>query len=321
MGLVSRITRRIKLEKKLMLLFLFRKFKFFKPENSILIFSDPRGGSTWLAELLECIPNSFIFWEPFAEIYKKPLKSLHFGWRQHIPQGMVWLKAKKVINSILSVSFFTEFTSLKLTPVLLWKGKTPIIKICRGNDFLIWLTDQYNFKYKPLYIIRHPFAVVASQLKQGGWDYKFNKFEVPKMPFNNKYIEHQEFLFSLESKEEQLCAVWCITNKENVSCVSGKFILITYEQLFLEPQLIISSIFKDWGITVPNQINSRISAKSSTTIDFMEGDSKEKQLSKWNTYFSIDQIQRLQKVLDYFNVDFYNSKTYVSESLWIKKAI
>ena len=41
-----------------------KKVKSFKCENSICIIADPRGGSTWLAELLSHVPKSTVLNEP-----------------------------------------------------------------------------------------------------------------------------------------------------------------------------------------------------------------------------------------------------------------
>ena len=49
----------------------FRKYLFdffvrnkFKAEEGIVIFSEARGGSTWLMEILNNIPNTVVDWEP-----------------------------------------------------------------------------------------------------------------------------------------------------------------------------------------------------------------------------------------------------------------
>lgn len=41
------------------------KRKSFRSENALFIFSDPRGGSTWLMELLEQTPGAASIFEPF----------------------------------------------------------------------------------------------------------------------------------------------------------------------------------------------------------------------------------------------------------------
>ena len=45
------------------------KAKSFEVKDSIFIFSEPRGGSTWLMEIISHIPNSATIFEPFHSHY------------------------------------------------------------------------------------------------------------------------------------------------------------------------------------------------------------------------------------------------------------
>ena len=49
------------------------KFNNFNHNEPFLIFSDPRGGSTWLAELLSLIPKTAVIWEPLNLTEKKQI--------------------------------------------------------------------------------------------------------------------------------------------------------------------------------------------------------------------------------------------------------
>lgn len=247
MDLLIRFIRRVRLEKKLFFLKFAKKFINYIPENSIVVFSDPRGGSTWLAEIIHTIPQSFIYWEPLSLNHIKEVRSIKFGWRQHIPENIKWPEAKYFFDKILSCKILNEWTTLKFNPQQYLRGRIPIIKFCRGNDLLKWIVNQYNFRYKPIHLVRHPVAVVASQLKQSGWNYNYQKFFIPNMPFNDKYQKHAIFLNSLDSKEEALIANWCITNK---SVLEGgeKWMTIFYENLILDPFKVTNLIFFEWGI-------------------------------------------------------------------------
>ena len=231
------------------------KTKHFNPESNLLIFSDPRGGSTWLSEILKSIPNTFVYWEPLHVNHNKEIKSMRFGWRQHIPAEANWEEARRIFDRILSIELVNDWLFQKTKLREVQKGEVPIIKICRGNSLLPWLVRQYQFKYKPVYLLRHPFAVAASQLKQGGWDEIPEKFEIPQMRFNEEYIKHKRFLKSLNTKAEVLVANWCMSN---IHEESNNWITVFYVDMFEYPIEVMHAIFDVWGIDISLNLHKRI---------------------------------------------------------------
>jgi len=305
--ILDRISNRLKLEKKLYSLRRAAKNIERNPDDALLIFSDPRGGSTWLAEVLNTNSNSFIYWEPLSLKHIKPVNDLGFGWRQHIPVEANWPEAKHLFDDILSVKIINEWSTQKIDhPGQLNEDKLPIIKICRGNHLLEWLVSQYNFKHKPVYLVRHPLAVVASQMKQGGWSYQFEGFKIPQMKFNNYYLEHEKFLTELKTKEQALLATWCITNKDLLVNESPQWMKIYYEELILSPRKEIGRIFNTWNFEIPVSIDSMIEKWSSTSIN--EGQYNPKsQLVKWKSEFNETQLKKFQRIFDYFEIGEYSA--------------
>ena len=281
------------------------KLKSFDSTNNFYVFSDPRGGSTWLTEIVKQIPNTAILWEPLHLDFANELLKTGFSWRQFIPEDHSWDGVKIEIDRMIRGRRWNIFSSQMTNPLELILARHLVIKICRGNRILPWFVKQFRFKYKPVYMVRHPFAVVQSQLNQGGWDSPFKKFEIPKSPFVQFEEEHYDFLFSLNSKPELLTAVWCISNKQTIdNDRNGKdWIFLTYEDLFLRPEEMVKHIFDVWGLEVPVSINySKVSATSKGT------DTKNKlaQLSKWQEAFTSDDIQRMSKVLEHFEIKLYS---------------
>ncbi len=155
-------------------------------------------------------------------------------------------------------------------------------------------------------LVRHPFAVVTSMLHHGAWDYSFKKFEIPEGPFNDFYQQHEPFLYSLKTKEEQLTALWCMTNNVVLRHPQNNqsWITVNYENMVLDPMQHFQMIFKKWNLEIPKELSARILTPSATTV----GKQKivpEQLLSDWKNKLSAEQVNRLQKVLDYFEVDYY----------------
>src|SRR5690606_10339837 len=71
-----------------------------KPLEHYMIFSDPRGGSTWLMEIVKQVTEKPILWEPLHINKVAELKELGFGWRQFIPENTNWVEANEFFNQL-----------------------------------------------------------------------------------------------------------------------------------------------------------------------------------------------------------------------------
>ena len=100
-NIINRVTKKVSVIGKIGLISLFSKFRKNRAEDQILIFSDPRGGSTWLTEIIKSIPNTAIIWEPLHLKYIHQLRELNFGWRQYIPEEVDWPQAKLLFTKII----------------------------------------------------------------------------------------------------------------------------------------------------------------------------------------------------------------------------
>lgn len=273
--------------------------------DHFLIFSDPRGGSTWLMEIIKQITNKPILWEPLHINMVPILKKIGFGWRQYIPEKANWVEAKRFFNQLFDGKLLNFWIMQRTTKMELQHADQFIIKFCRGNALLPYLTSNYNFRYKPILMIRHPFAVVASQLKQGGWEKTKEQFEIPDTPYNSHYIEHKDFLDSLKTKHEVLIATWCITNQIPLSHPKNNkaWITITYEELLIQPEITINRILKEWQISYDiSKIDFK--SQSSTTVSGSPELISER-LHYWKESFSTAEIDSMIRILNYFGVVLY----------------
>ena len=277
-------------------------------KKSVLIFADPRGGSTWLSELIRTETGTSVIWEPLHVGENPLIRNIGFGYRQHIPINAKWFQAKKAFTKVLKGKnlnkWTTQFTSVKELVVC----DKLIVKICRGSMLLPWLIHNFDFERKPIYMIRHPFAVISSQLRHGSWDNLPNTFTISQVRYNEVFEEHNEFLKSIHSPEEILLCTWCITNGYILNCAGNNidWISLTYEDLLLNPEQQIKRIYRAWGCEIPDGILTRISQPSQTADTSSPVGDGEEQLRYWKSYFSRNQIVKLRKVLDYFKIDLYD---------------
>lgn len=284
---------------------LFRLIKLI-PEDNILIFADPRGGSTWLTEVIKEIVRLPVVWEPLHVRKIKRLESLNFSYRQNIPEDAKWPEAYFFFKDLFLGKIKSNWIYHREPLVSFVKNKAAIIKFCRANLLIPYLTNNFDFKKKPIYLIRHPFAVAASQINQGGWKNTDNTFNFTEHRFNDYILEHKEFLSSLKTKEEVLVANWCLTNKPTLDHPDNnkRWITITYEELLLNPELTINRVLDWWKIDY-DLSNISFNKKSDTSIQNKELNKKDR-LKQWQSFFSDGQITNMCRVLDYFKIQQYS---------------
>tara|TARA_B100001146_G_C16195365_1_gene441374 strand:- start:2084 stop:3034 length:951 start_codon:yes stop_codon:yes gene_type:complete len=280
----------------------------FKPQSNILIFADPRGGSTWLTEIIKEITKLPLLWEPLHVRKMPSLQPLNFSYRQYINETC----SESGVNFFFSRLFKGELRdswlySQEKNTLKLFKSHAAIIKFCRGNLLLPYLTENFRFKKKPVYLLRHPLAVVASQLKQGGWDKVDSKVDLSKISAYPYDIKNLEFLKKINTKEEVLTVQWCLHNKYVIehSKNNKNWITITYEEMVMQPEETLARILKSWQIKKDlKYINFQ--KKSFTSINHEEY-KKEERLTKWKTQFNEQQINRMLEILNFFEINLYNT--------------
>jgi hypothetical protein len=285
-------------------LLLLRRLCNFNPEENLIISASPRGGSTWMSELINLIPKTAVLAEPLYRRLVSPFNALHFGWNQYIPEDAEWNEAKKVFEEVFRGRLLTGWSS---PPYSLLTADRLIIKFCHAHALLPWLTRNFNFKHAPIFLIRHPFAVVASQLKCIGWKPDFPGYRIPDCPFNEYYLAHEEFLLGIRTQEEALVATWCLTNLVQLRNARNdkNWITVYYEHLLANPQREIHRIFDRWRLPIPDDIFSRVGKPSEKTMEASFEQGKAKQLAKWKSFFNEGQLKKMMAVLDHFGVEQY----------------
>lgn len=154
-----------------------RKAKNYDLRKTRLIVCPGRSGSTWLAELSAQTPGYSIIWEPLHPGNNPVCRNHGFGWQTYLSANAHAPKEKEYLHRILSgkeVSVRT-LTSLELDLLdLAQKDGGFVVKMVQGNMILPFVVE--HFTVKAVFMMRHPCAVVASQVRHGGWDHITKKY-------------------------------------------------------------------------------------------------------------------------------------------------
>ena len=291
-------------------------------DNSIVLLCHPRGGSTWLGEILKTIQGSILIDEPlWRGFYRsanyspkngegkiKSLSKLGFYFDQPIPLDTDWKEANKIIGSIIKGTFWNyqlydenEFTNFK-------NAQTHIIKFCYGHLLFPWL--QHNFDITSIVLHRHPCAVVASQINHAGFTkiIKNPSGTIPDFRFNEIYQKYGNVWKTIDSKEEYLAAIWALKTKyicEN-SDSKNNLLTIFYEELVNDFNSQIEKINKHVNFNLSNKAFALKSKPSSSITHRNHLRSGINQLDKWKTTLKYHQINKILKIVEKFEIELYD---------------
>jgi hypothetical protein len=281
---------------------LVRHTRNFDPRGNLILCSTPRGGSTWLAELLSQVPQTALLFEPLHLWRKPPFRDLNLCGYQPIPEHADWPEARAAFDAVFRGRFVNGWTGHQSSVPAFLLAKRMLVKMVRANAMLPWLIRNFQFINRPVLFVRHPLAVVASQLRFGFLRGGFRGFRIPDCPFNEHFLRHRDFLAGLRTAEEGLAARWCLANQVPLGSPDNDraWTTVYYEHLLLDPERELRRIFDNWELPLPRRIMNRVRVPSAKTLDPRFLSKPERQLDKWRRAFNDEQLERLIAVLDHF---------------------
>ncbi len=279
------------------------------PSKAILLFASPRGGSTWLEEMLATIPRTATIWEPLDLDRGTGPRELDLAWRQHIPEGTRWPEAEELFSRLLSGKVLSPYLAQATTPAELRAADRLIVKLVRGHLLLPWLVERFPLP-KPVLLVRHPCAVVASMIKHGAWD--AHPIPPPR-PASHRHdelmIHYHDIAGPITTKEEYLAFIWCSTHAYLLkNPLNDKaWTTITYEELLLDTEATLKKVFTPWGMPVPQEALEISKRPSRTTRPGSPTEQPLDRISHWCSQLDPGQQDRILRMLQRFDVDLYDS--------------
>lgn len=301
---VMRAINGIKFELIKMILF----FKKFKVKESVLIFSEPRSGSTWLLELLNNTTDSIINFEPLHHNNGVVPKDFNWGNRVFLEKNDQRNIYIEFMKDVLELKYYSKWTIERNYDFLkIIKSKFVLTKFVQGNLLLPWITNRINFKYKPIHLLRHPVAVALSQVKMFE---SRNMLGAPTSIKNRIFQNHRDYLKGLATPLERQVATWCITNGYILKSkgVNSKWLTIYYEDIIMQTNEELHKVLRSYNLDYNFKLNLTEIRKPSTTT-FKNGLKKEPtlQIEKFLREIDNQELIKIQKILDYFEITCYSA--------------
>ena len=272
-------------------------------EDTVFVSSTGRSGSTWLAEMVVALAGYHVLYEPFHLGSNPVPRRYGFTWNNYVRPGASVPEKEAYVERILNGQELSTRTLNRrvIRPLKLLGVRGYIVKSINANMMLAWLSE--TFPTKTILLIRHPCAVVASQLRAGGWSWRAHKdaLYLPEQLMSD-YPHLQEIYDELSSSEENLAFNWAIQNFIPLH-QKGRWLTTTYEKLVRDEQEEIERIFSYLGHPVPEEALDRFGRESTSGSSFRI-DQKDL-LAGWRDHLSASQVQSILNVVHRVGVTCY----------------
>ncbi|MEX1131735.1 MAG: hypothetical protein WEC15_00785 [Flavobacteriales bacterium] len=260
--------------------------------------------------MLATIPGTTTIWEPFDQDRNPAFKKLGFWWRQHIPEDASWPEAETLISDLLAGRMLSPYLIQSTNTSSLEKADRLLIKIVRGGMLLPWICSKNNIP-KPVLLVRHPCAVIASMLRHGAWSALDGKLpELTPHRYDKRIQQELEQLGPLEGELDMLTAIWCLNN--SVPLLHDKndraWVTITYEELVMRTEDTLQKIFSAWGMEIPPQALVMARKPSRTSVGDASVVDPVAQLAEWKKKLTPQQSSRILELVRRSGLDLYTDE-------------
>ena len=281
----------------------------------VFLVGSGRSGTTWLHKVLCAHWNYRAIFEPlhplqvkmaknFAGLYLTKEDKVH-ELKIHLDKVCYGKTEEAWIRWMhMGIDMQTPYTRRLLQyvyniPNVKFWAKNRVIKFIHANLMVPWLQKQYACPI--IYLIRNPYAVVASQMKMG-WNTNVHAYVKQKNLMHDFLKKHLEFIKTVGDEIGKLAVLWCIHNKvilQQICNNDATIISRSYEVLMEKPEENVKDIMQKSGFP---EIVISASVKKMLRRIVPYNDS----INKWRSELSSAQKSRINEVLREFEMQNYH---------------
>ena len=281
----------------------------FDIRNSVALVATGRGGSTWLAELVTQLPNRVLLWEPL-HLGNNPAIARHgLGWNPYLPVGSEHPEFETYLRKLLTGNALNTrtLTSLNFDLRALLAPRGFVVKFVQAHGIMPWFSRL--FPVPIVGMIRHPCAVVASQLKHGKSWRNLTKENIDVNINMLRDYPHMEAVFDrIGTTVEALAFEWAL--KTYFLLQTDRRLLLTYEAMVAEPWKEAERVFAYLEEPTPSGILGGLEAPSATTHHEANYDNWEDRLRGWQRQLSHAEQDQILGVAHDMRVTLYGAGLY-----------
>jgi hypothetical protein len=274
--------------------------------ETILISGSPRSGTTWVANLLASVTGATTLFEPLHPVRVPKAKRAGLDWRTYVSAKTDWPNGRDFFKEVLTGKVINSWTT-SFSPVKsAFFPKRWIVKCVRANLLLPWLTEEYP-RLPIVYIVRHPCATIASQLRQN-WPLMKSPPHIPGL--FEEYPHLSQIVERLETPLEYTAALWCLENYVPLSIASREqFLTVCYEELVTDGFNVVQKMGYHVGGGTFSSANLNIEQRSLSSKKYSLNITRSKQLAGWQDLLNEKEIQSVLGVVAEFGIGLYGADT------------
>ncbi len=274
--------------------------KRFNSKKVYIISSSPRSGSTWLGDLcLSVMPNACTLFEPLQLNHVPQAKDAGFEWRTFKEPEEIWKEGVQFLNQVFSGQIVNKWTSREIRFKDALNAKSLIVKFVRANRLLPWICNNFDIP-PPILLLRHPCAVIASQLQSDDW----KNSKRPEIPtYLNSFPAFKRIIQNTTTVEENLACLWALDQLPALLYKNPHpWLIVTYEELFKDSLSTLKKIMNAWEIEADYH---SVKAEKPSSVVYSTGISG---IDGWRKNLSEKQVANILRTVRAFGINFYNTK-------------
>lgn len=274
--------------------------------DNVFIFSTPRSGSTWLAEMILSQPSFRDCDQPFDirndyvreklgistwdELYNRDSDRLLQPYLQAVCDGR--------LRGLTTLGNRGRLISRRLA-----------FKIQNGwQERIGWMQEKFGGKV--VILLRHPIAVTLSR-KQFPRLEAFLKSTYARK-FDKDVLAMAKRIAETGSHFEKGILHWCFETALPLRQIEGDWIIIAYEELVSDPEPVINRLAGGLNLPEPKLIMNKLSIPSRTTWKstadtrkMVASDDRKRLISKWRDRVSEAEECQAFEIVEAFGIDAY----------------
>ena len=296
-------------------------------KKNILLNATPRGGSTWVMEIIASQPGMKFYDEPFnlrREIIKKT--KLFSGWEDLQPEGCDPYK----IISYLKALENNQYGHLNAAPFQKnhrWRTNRIVFKIHELEHLITQIAEQCNMQV--LYLLRHPIPTSLSRYIAPRLNLFLNSPYYKEHYLSESQLQAIKAVYQNGKKLDQLIIAWCFENLIPLKYTDTQnWVTISYEELLLNPRKTcellkekldlddLDALLASVGIPSTN-----IGMSKDETHTIMRDSNKENRnkrlVTKWKSKITMEEEKKIFEILDIFELDVYQYNRFIPNDRYL----
>ena len=277
--------------------------------STILLTGTARSGTTWLGTILGGRDEYCMVDEPLHPRFRSARKA-PFSPGAFVELEEEWREGKKFFSELLSGQFLPAHALAKQNSLSdLLRCRAFAIKSVRLNRLLPWLSHRFQLRGM-LLLIRHPCAVVASQLANSGFRPHPERVREPDRAYVQANLPRLiPQIDRLNTVEEYRAVTWCVDQHVPLRhSLQKKWLQVSYENLVIEGEEELKRIFALLSLELTARQLGLLRENSPQALEWSPDHrvaSAEQRLSGWRRRLSDQQVNRIMSVVQRFGIRGY----------------